>query len=109
MCLKWTDDPTCGRVRPKPILAAAGSSPSLDSGRWPRPSLLLPPFKELDSSLISENPTNRLERHHHANPKNLTSTFSSFPLCRYMCKRAQFPQTAEDLGARCRRRDCVVP
>jgi hypothetical protein len=65
-------------VRPKPIFAAAVSFPSLDPERSPRPSLLLPPFKELDSSLISENPTNRLERHHHANPKNLTSTFSSF-------------------------------
>ena len=78
MCQKRTDDVICGRVWPKPILAAAGSFPSLDSGRSPRLSLLLPPFKELDSSLISENPTNRLERHHHANPKYLTLTFSSF-------------------------------
>src|SRR4051794_34046732 len=31
-----------------------------------------PPFKELDPKLVSDNPTNRLERYHHTSPKEST-------------------------------------
>jgi hypothetical protein len=52
--------------------AVLASIRSLDSGASPRPVLSLPPSKELDPNLVSDNPTNRLERHHHTNPKEST-------------------------------------
>ena len=97
MCQRRTGDSTCGRAcgLEVSIVAVRGLAPiAWIQGRSPRPVPFLSPFKELDPNLVSDNPTNRLERHHHTNPKNSTLMSFLLSLARY------FPQEHSCLGRR---------
>ena len=96
----------CGRVS---SVAVPASVPIPDSGTSPRPVPSLPPFKELDPNLVSDNPTNRLERHHHTNPKNSTLMPFLLSLARTSLKYTPASGRADPASATRRRRERARP